>query len=74
MNRYPYRQGKKQRPTLKAIVAHRPLHPSRTAGGLGWDYVYPAPAPCRHEAPAPCDLPARYDPATPGDVWDGEGP
>ena len=60
MNRYPYRKGKKQRPTLNAIVAPRPPNPGRTAGGIGWEYVYPAPPLCRHEYPEPCDPPAPY--------------
>jgi hypothetical protein len=60
MNRYPYRKGKKKRPTLDAIIEHRPPHPGRTRGGIGWEYVYPAPPPCRHEYPEPCDPPAPY--------------
>ena len=60
MNRYPYRKGKKQRPTLNAIVAPRPPNPGRTAGGIGWEYVYPAPPLCRHEYPEPDDRPADY--------------
>ena len=60
MNRYPYRKGKKKRPTLKAIVEHRPSNAGRTAGGIGWEYVYPMPPICRHEYPEPCDLPTPY--------------
>ena len=60
MNRYPYRQGRKKRPTLKAIVTQRPPNPGRTAGGIGWEYVYPVPPYDRHEDPVPCDPPASY--------------
>lgn len=60
MNRYPYRKGRKKRPPLKAIVEHRPPNPGRTAGGIGWEYVYPPPPDERHEAPDPCDLPTPY--------------
>lgn len=60
MNRYPYRKGRKKRPTLKAIVEHRPPNAGRTSGGIGWEYVYPAPLSCRHEYPEPCDLPTPY--------------
>ena len=60
MNRYPYRKGRQKRPTLKAIVEQRPPNPGRTAGGIGWEYVYPAPPICRHEYPEPCDWPAEY--------------
>lgn len=60
MNRYPYRKGKKPRPTLDAIVEPRPPNPGRTAGGLGWEYVYPAPPSYRHEYPEPDDPPAPY--------------
>ena len=60
MNRYPYRKGRKKRPTLKAIVEHRPPNAGRTAGGLGWEYVYPVPPICRHEYPEPCDWPTPY--------------
>lgn len=72
MNRY--RKSKKKRPTLKAIIERRPPNPGRTSGGIGWEYVYPAPQPCRHEAPVPDEEPGRYDIGTPGNVWDGEGP
>ena len=41
---------------------------------IGWEYVYPAPEPGRHDEPEPDDEPGRYDVATPGNVWDGEGP
>ena len=41
---------------------------------IGWEYVYPAPEPCRHDEPEPDDEPGRYDTTTPGPVWDGEGP
>ena len=60
MNRYPYRKAKKKRPTLKAIVEHRPPNAGRTSGGISWEYVYPAPPICRHEYPEPCDQPALY--------------
>ena len=60
MNRTPYRKSRKKRPTLKAVVERRPPNPSRTAGGIGWEYVYPAPPSCRHECPDPCDRPALY--------------
>ena len=60
MNRYPYRKGRKKRPTLKAIITHRAPNPGRTAGDLGWEYAYPAPPSCRHEYPNPCDRPASY--------------
>ena len=60
MNRYPYRKGRKKRPTLKAIVEHRPPNAGRTAGGIGWEYVYPVPPICRHEYPEPCDWPTDY--------------
>ncbi len=66
--------NRKKRPTLKAIVEHRPPNPGRTAGGIGWEYVYPMPEHCRHEAPEPDEEPRRYDTGTPGNVWDGEGP
>lgn len=74
MNRTPYRKGKKKRPPLQAIITHRPPNPGRTAGGIGWEYVYPAPPDERHEAPVPCDTPARYDASLPGQVRDGEEP
>lgn len=73
-NRAPCYRARKPRPTLKAIVEHRPPNPGRTRGGLGWEYVYPSPPHEHHEAPDPCDPPAPYDAATPGPVWDGEGP
>jgi hypothetical protein len=73
MNRYPYRKGSKKRPTLKAVVEHRPPNPGRTSGGIGWEYVYPAPPEERHEYPEPDEEPGRYD-TTPGNVWNGEGP
>ena len=60
MNRYPYQKGKKKQSTPNAIVEHRPPNPGHTAGGIGWEYVYPAPPPCRHEYPEPCDQPAPY--------------
>ena len=60
MNRYPYRKGSKKRPPLKSFVEHRPPNAGRTAGGIGWEYVYPAPPSCRHEYPEPCDPPAPY--------------
>ena len=60
MKRYPYRKGKKKQLTLKSFVEHRPPNPGRTSGGIGWEYVYPAPPPCRHEYPEPCDPPAPY--------------
>ena len=60
MNRYPYRKGRKKRPSLQAIVTHRPPNAGCTGGGIGWEYVYPAPPPCRHEYPEPCDPPAPY--------------
>lgn len=59
MNRYPYRKGQKKRPTLKAIVERRPPNPGRTAGGIGWEYVYPTPPICRHEYPGPDEEPGR---------------
>ncbi len=74
MNRIKYRKRPQQRPALKALVEHRPPNPGRTAGGIGWEYVYPAPEPCAHEAPDPCDEPAIYDASQTGNVWDGEGP
>lgn len=46
----------------------------KTTPTLGGEYVYPAPEPCRHEAPEPDDEPGRYDATTPGPVWEGEGP
>ena len=44
-----------------------------TTATIGWEYVYPAPEPCRHDEPEPDDKPGRYDATTPGPVWDGEG-
>jgi hypothetical protein len=74
MKRYPYQKHKKHRPTLKAILTHRPPNAGHTAGGLGWEYVYPAPPPCRHEAPEPCDRPADYAACPPGRGRGGEQP
>ena len=73
-NRAPYRPAKPRRPALKALVVRRPPPPRPPGDGLGGESVYPAPPPCRHEAPEPCDPPARYDPSRPGPVWEGEGP
>ena len=74
MNRYPYRRGKKKRPPLKAIITHRAPHPGRTGGGIGWEYVYPAPPLCRHEYPEPDDRPADYARRPPGSRRRGEMP
>ena len=74
MNRYPYRKGRQKRPTLKTIVAQRPPNPGRTSGGIGWEYVYPAPPPCRHEYPDPCDPPAPYAAHPPSRGRSGEKP
>ena len=68
-HRFPYRKARHG-----GAVPRRPPHPGRTGDGLGGEVVYPAPPPCRHEAPEPCDRPARYDASRPGKVWDGEGP
>lgn len=74
MNRIKYRKSKQKRPTLKAMVEHRPPNPGCTSGGIGWEYVYAAPEPCAHEAPDPCDEATHYDASQTGNVWDGEGP
>ncbi len=67
MNRAKYRKSQQQRPALKALVENRPPRV------IGWEYVYPAPEPCAHEAPDPCDEAARYL-TTPSNLWDEEGP
>lgn len=73
MNRSPYRKSGKKRPTLKALIKHRPPKPGRTAGGIGREYVYPTPEPCRYKALESCDLLAHYH-AISGNGWDEEGP